>query len=63
MPYKNLWQKRERDRVSKRLRYWTDPEFRASESERKAEWLQTPEGKSSNAAASHRYRRAHRAIR
>lgn len=50
MPYADPEKKREADRRSFQKRYHASKEFRILEAIRKAEWLQTPEGKASNAA-------------
>jgi hypothetical protein len=56
MPFLDPEKRRENQRrwYAEKLR--RDEEFRASEAARKAEWLQTFEGRMSNAEASARYR-------
>ncbi len=50
--------KRKRQREWYRAKYATDRKFRHKESDRKAAWLQTDEGKAKNAEATRRTRQA-----
>lgn len=52
MPYADREKQREAQRIWYRNKYWTEKQFREAEAVRKAEWLQTEEGKLSNAIAS-----------
>lgn len=52
MPYADREKQREAQRRWYREKYWREKEFREAEAERKAQWLQTDEGKLSNAIAS-----------
>jgi hypothetical protein len=56
MPYADPEKQREAQRRWYLEKYQTDRKFRKAESVRKAGWLQSDEGKESNAAASARYR-------
>lgn len=56
MPYTDLKKQREAQARWYREKYQTDKKFRRAEASRKADWLQTEEGRTSNAAASERYR-------
>lgn len=57
MPYLNPEDRRRAQARWKREKYARDRKFRHAESDRKAEWLQTPEGKELNLAASKRWLR------
>jgi hypothetical protein len=56
MPYADPEKQREARARWYRSKYKSDANFAAQESARKADWLQTDEGKASNAAASARAR-------
>jgi hypothetical protein len=58
MPYADPEKQKEAQARWYRQKYKTDRKFRQRESDRKAEWLQTEEGKESNAEASARARKA-----
>lgn len=57
MPYADPQKQREAQARWYREKYQENRKFRRHESERKSLWLQTPEGKASNAAASARARK------
>jgi hypothetical protein len=57
MPYADPEKQREAKARWYRNRYSESPLFRYNEKLRKADWLQTPEGKESNAEASARARK------
>lgn len=54
MPYKDPEKQRAAQAESYRRRYEASARFRREEALRKAEWLQTEEGRALNLAASHR---------
>jgi hypothetical protein len=56
MPYADPQKQREAQARWYRKKYEADAKFRNAESDRKAAWLQTPEGKLSNAESSARFR-------
>jgi hypothetical protein len=56
MPYADPEKQKEAQARWYRKKYEQDQKFRALESERKAAWLQTPEGRMSNAESSARFR-------
>jgi hypothetical protein len=56
MPYADPEKQKEAQARWYRKKYEQDRKFRAVESERKAAWLQTPEGRMSNAESSARFR-------
>jgi hypothetical protein len=56
MPYTDLKKQREAQARWYREKYQTDKKFRRAEAARKSDWLQTEEGRTSNAAASERFR-------
>jgi hypothetical protein len=57
MPYADPEKQKEAQARWYRKKYEQDRKFRAAEAERKAAWLQTPEGRLSNAESSARFRR------
>jgi hypothetical protein len=57
MPYADKEKQREAQARWYREKYVNDRKFRSKEAKRKAAWLQTEEGKESNAAASARARK------
>jgi hypothetical protein len=57
MPYADPKKQKEAQARWYRKKYEQDRKFRAAEAERKAAWLQTPEGRLSNAESSARFRR------
>ena len=56
MPYADPEKQREAQARWYREKYQTDRKFRRAEASRKADWLRTEEGRTSNAAATARYR-------
>lgn len=52
MPYADKEKQREAQRIWYREKYRREKKFRKQEAERKAKWLQTEEGRLSNAIAS-----------
>lgn len=56
MPYADPQRQKEAQARWYREKYDSDPRFRKREAARKADWLQTDEGRASNAAASARDR-------
>lgn len=56
MPYADPEKQREAQARWYREKYRRDQEFQRAEADRKAQWLQTDEGKESNAKASARHR-------
>ena len=56
MPYADPEKQREAQARWYREKYQSDRKFQNAEASRKADWLQTEEGKASNAAASARHR-------
>jgi hypothetical protein len=57
MPYADPEKQKEAQARWYRKKYEQDRKFRTAEAERKAAWLQTPEGRMSNAESSARFRR------
>lgn len=62
MPYADPEKKRLAQAKWYREKYHADRKFRHAESDRKAAWLQTEEGKISNAEATARYRAAKKQV-